>query len=87
MPASCNLERQTRIFQTSRIFANSTNRFAQCGDGVSRGEADGKFVVLSATDDCGVVGIFPDPDYAIGVHKDFHAIYVFKHDKFHIALL
>ena len=66
---------------------SSADWLAQSGDGMSRSEPNSELVVMSATDDGGVVGIFPNPDHALWVHKDFHAIYVFEHDKLHVALL
>jgi hypothetical protein len=54
---------------------------------MSRGESNRELVVVPATDDGSLVGVFPYPDYVFGVNKDFHAVYVFKHYKIHVASL
>jgi hypothetical protein len=60
-------------------------RLAQCGNGMSWGEAHGKLVVVSATDHCCVVGVFSHPDDPFGIHKDFQSVHIFKHYKLHDA--
>jgi hypothetical protein len=34
-----------------------------------------------------LIGIFSNPDYPFGVHKNFHAVHVLKHYKIHVASL
>src|SRR5258707_15507436 len=58
---------------------------AQSSNGLTRAEAYRKLVLVSAADYRGLVGILSDPDNPFGVHKDFHAVYIFKHDKLHVA--
>jgi hypothetical protein len=61
------------------------NWLAQCGNGLSRAEAYRKPVLVSAADYCSLAGILSDPNNPFGVHKDFHAVHIFKHDKVHVA--
>src|ERR1700737_3527057 len=63
------------------------NCLAQCGNGLSRREAYRKLVVVSAADYRSFAGILSDPNNPFGVHKDFHAVHIFKHDKVHVRLL
>src|ERR1700733_8563841 len=52
---------------------------------MSRSEAYRKLVLVSTADYCSLVRIFSDPDNPFGVHKDFQAVHIFKHDKLHVA--
>ena len=61
------------------------NCLSQSSNGLTRAEAYRKLVLVSAADYRGLVGILSDPDDPFGVHKDFHAVYIFKHDKLHVA--
>jgi hypothetical protein len=63
----------------------SASCLAHRGNGMSCSEAHRKLVVVSAADYCSLVGILSHPDDSFGVHKDFHAVDVFKHYKLHDA--
>jgi len=62
-----------------------TNRPAQGCNGQSRTEADLKLVVVSAADHRNFAGILSDPNHVFRIHKDFHAVHIFKHHKLHVA--
>jgi hypothetical protein len=67
--------------------AGSANHFPQHSNGLGGGQAHSEPVLVSTTDDCSVIGIFPDPDHPFGVDENFHAIHIFKHDELHGVLL
>src|SRR5579859_2089391 len=54
---------------------------------MGRSEAYRKLVLMSTADYSRLVGVFSDPDNPFGVHKDFHAVHIFKHHKLHVCLL
>jgi hypothetical protein len=62
-----------------------TNSLPQRRYGMSRTEPYLKSVLVSAADHSNFAGILSDPNHLIGIHKDFHAVHIFKHDKFHVA--
>ena len=61
------------------------NCLAQGGNSLSWAEAYRKPVLLSTADYRSLVGILSDPNNPFGVHKDFHAVHIFKHYKLHVA--
>src|SRR4029077_3157014 len=66
-------------------FRGLANRLAQRSNGLSGSEAHCKLVLVSAADDRGFAGILSDPDHAFGVHKNLHAVHIFKHYELHVA--
>ena len=61
------------------------NRYSQSSNRQSRSEANCKLILVSTTDDGSLIGVFSDPDNPFRIHKNFHAVYVLKHDELHVS--
>ena len=61
------------------------NRYSQSSNRQSRSEANCKLILASTTDDGSLIGVFSDPDNPFRIHKNFHAVYVLKHDELHVS--